>query len=84
MKLTETEKYMLAGAAGVAAERISEYYARKYVGMPLWAFFLTGFGIYFGTHAIGTGISKWIDPKKGVQRYRDTSDELYQLFNIPR
>ena len=43
MKLTETEKYMLAGAAGVAAERISEYYARKYVGMPLWAFFLTGF-----------------------------------------
>lgn len=84
MKLTETEKYMLAGASGVAAERLSEYYARKYVGMPLWAFFAVSFGIYFGTHAIGSGISKWIDPEHGVKRYRETSDEIYQQFNLVR
>ena len=47
MKLTQTEKYMLAGASGLVAERLTDAFARKHIGMPFWAFAATSLGISF-------------------------------------
>ena len=74
---------MLAGASGLVAERLTDHLARKHIGMPIWAFAASSFGLYFVSHAVGIGISHSIDPKHGSRRYRETSDEIYQQFNIP-
>ncbi len=84
MTLTDTEKFMLAGASGLVAEALADSYSRKYIGMPLRVFAAISFGIYFGTHAIGTAVSHRIDPQHGAKRYRETSDEIYQQFNVVR
>ena len=84
MSLTETEKYMLAGAGGLVAERLADHYARKALSMPIWAFTAVTLGIYFGTHAIGTAVSHYIDPQHGQRRFRDTSNEIYQQMNLAR
>lgn len=84
MSLTDTEKYMLAGASGLIAERIADHYSRKALTMPIWAFTAITLGIYFGTHAIGTAVSHKIDSKHGARRYRETSNEIYQQLNLAR
>lgn len=78
MTLTETEKYMLAGATGVVAERITDAASRKYLQMPFYAFVALAVGTYFTSHAAGIIISNQIDPQKGKQRYRETSDLIYR------
>ena len=84
MSLTDTEKFMLAGASGLVAERLADHYARKIVSMPIWAFSAITFGIYFGSHAIGTSLSHRIDSDHGAKRYRETSNEMYQQLNVVR
>ena len=50
MSLTETEKYMLAGAGGLVAERLADYYARKTFTMPIWALTAVTLGTVSYTH----------------------------------
>ncbi len=79
-ELTDTEQFMLAGATGVIAERLTDHYSRKYVKMPFYAFVALVTGAYVTTHAVGIIIANQIDRDKGKQRYRDTSDLIYRAF----